>query len=251
MQKIPFSVLRRCLPGYCLLCESRFDPSQAEPNPIEPRDHLCNHCRLSLPLNLHCCYHCALPLPPPAHSAGGLKHSVCGSCVTNPLAHRALAPLVHQGAGAYLLHRLKFHGGEAEGQTLAQIMLTQIRAQPVTGLPDFLLPVPLDYWTLVKRGFNQSSLLAAAIGSALAIPVEERLITRRRGPAQRTLPRAQRQQLPRHRFAWRRGGNPNVRNKHIAVVDDVLTTGATARQMVRLLQQHGAGKVDVWCATRA
>jgi predicted amidophosphoribosyltransferase len=68
-------------------------------------------------------------------------------------------------------------------------MLTQIRPQIAEARPDLLLPVPLNYWSLVRRGFNQSSLLAAAIGKALRIPVADKLIARRQGPAQRTLSR--------------------------------------------------------------
>jgi ComF family protein len=242
MRKILTSIFNRYLPGYCLLCERVLGSDQGN-----SPDHLCCHCRLTLPLNLHACRHCALPVP----GSDGFTQPICGSCITRPLAHRTFAPLIHQGAGAYLLHRLKFSRGEAEGHTLAQFMLAQIAPHVAKTPPDFLLPVPLNYWALVKRGFNQSSLLAGAIGAKLRIPVEDKLIARRRGPAQRTLSRIQRQQLARHRFIWRGRSQLDLRDKYVAVIDDVLTTGATARQIVHLLQQRGAGRVDVWCATRA
>lgn len=240
------TALDSCLPGYCLLCAAGFDPTQPS-----PADHLCSYCRLALPLNLHACYHCALPLYGETTYPQPAQLLVCGSCISKPLAPRTFAPLIHEGTGAYLLHQLKFNAGEAEGRTLAAIMLAQIRPYIADSPPDLLLPVPLDYWSLVKRGFNQSSLLAAALGSALHIPVVEHLVTRRRGPAQRTLSRAQRQQLAGHRFLWRGAGKPLLQNQHVAIIDDVLTTGATARQLIHLLKQHGASTIEVWCATRA
>jgi ComF family protein len=246
MHRILTKIFNIYLPSHCLLCERSIFSDRSD-----PRDHLCSQCRLALPLNVHACHHCALPLPPTSLDSGESVHSTCGPCITQPLADRTFAPLLHQGAGAYLLHRLKFSRGEAEGLALAQIMLAQIRPQIAKAQPDLLLPVPLNYWSLVRRGFNQSSLLAAAMGKALTIPVADKLIARRRGPAQRTLSRVQRQQLVQHSFLWRGRPNQDLRNTHIAIVDDVLTTGATAQQIVRLVRQQGAGRVEVWCATRA
>lgn len=246
MRRVLTKMFNLYLPSHCLLCERHVVTDEAG-----PQDHLCSQCRLALPLNLHACRHCALPLTPTSLDAGESVHSTCGSCITQPLADRTFAPLLHQGAGSYLLHRLKFSRGEAEGLALAHIMLAQIRPQMAKARPDLLLPVPLNYWSLVSRGFNQSSLLASAIGTALKIPVADKLMARRRGPAQRTLSREQRQRLIQHSFIWREKPYQELRNKYVAIVDDVLTTGATARQIVRLVRQQGAGRVDVWCATRA
>jgi ComF family protein len=256
-----------CLPSRCLLCEQvlDLDSSQRQAN----SDHLCVYCRLALPFNLHPCIHCALPLsqplaqplslspalplspPDPQLTPSQEMPKVCGPCAVSPLADQTLAPLLHEGAGAYLLHRLKFGGGEAEGITLARLMLVSIKTRAMSSPPDLLIPVPLNHWALVRRGFNQSALLAHVISQALGVPVATNLIGRRRGPAQRTLSRSQRQRMARGRFFTRGRAKAALSGKQVAIIDDVLTTGATAKEMVRLLYGLGVARAEVWCATRA
>jgi ComF family protein len=167
------------------------------------------------------------------------------------MADHAVVPLVHRGNAAHLIHRLKFNQGEPEGRALAHILLTHIRLKCPNRLPDLLVPVPMAYWPAVKRGFNQARLLADCLGRELDLPVAHTLLTRRLGPSQRSLSRAERRRTAPDNFRWRNETEQNaLRGKHVAVVDDVMTTGATARQIIKLLRLHGAARVDVWCATR-
>ncbi len=261
--------LNLCLPSRCLLCEQVLDLGSSQHQATN--DHLCVYCRLALPFNLHPCIHCALPTsqpisqslsqplslspsrfpPDPQLTPSQKVPRVCGPCAVSPLADQTLAPLLHEGAGAYLLHRLKFGGGEAEGITLAKLMLVSIKTRAMSRPPDLLIPVPLNHWALVRRGFNQSALLAYVISKALGVPVATNLIGRRGGPAQRTLSRSQRQRMARDRFFTRGRAKAALSGKHVAVIDDVLTTGATAKEMVRLLYRLGVARAEVWCATRA
>lgn len=237
-----------CLPMQCVLCDQCFRPSNS--------DHLCAFCRLALPLNIHACRHCALPLDSerPTHDENestGCANPVCGACLSKPLADRAMVPLLHTGPAAHLVHRLKFSKGETEGLTLAQTMLTHINLLPSAEHPDLLVPVPMAYRSAVKRGFNQSVALASHIAHALKLPVAADLLKRRGGPAQHTLSRAKRQHLAASSFQWRsRQAIRSLQGAHVAVVDDVLTTGATAREIIKILRHHGAIRVDIWCATR-
>lgn len=235
-------------PPLCLLCEQALVPTSP--------DHLCQYCRLALPLNIRACSCCALPLLPRTYITGDTSLSqepapLCGNCLTKPLADHAVVPLIHRGSAAHLIHRLKFHQGEPEGRALAHILLTHIRLEYPNRLPDLLIPVPMGYWPAVKRGFNQGRLLAQYLGRELDLPVAHTFLERRPGPAQRSLSRAERRRMASGNFRWRRGAAKNaLGGKHVVVVDDVITTGATARQVIKLLRLHGAERVDVWCATR-
>ena len=235
-------------PMLCLLCEQEL----ASTSP----DHLCQYCRLALPFNVGACSCCAIPLQPGADHTNEIRLCqkpplLCGQCLTKPLADHAVVPLIHRGNAAYLIHRLKFNQGEPEGRALAHILLTHIRLKCPNRLPDLLVPVPMAYWPAVKRGFNQARLLADCLGRELDLPVAHTLLTRRLGPSQRSLSRAERRRMAPDNFRWRNETEQNaLRGKHVAVVDDVMTTGATARQIIKLLRLHGAARVDVWCATR-
>lgn len=232
----------------CSLCDQSCRPSSP--------DHLCALCRLALPLNTHACEHCALPLDgeEPRHLQSqrtDYANPICAACLSKPLADRALVPLLHAGPAAHLVHRLKFSKGEIEGLTLAQTMLTHVNMLPSAEHPDLLIPVPMAYWPAVRRGFNQSMALASHIAQALKLPVAGDLLTRRRGPAQHTLSRARRQQLAAGSFQWRgQRATRRLQGAHVAVIDDVLTTGATAREIIKILRFQGAARVEIWCATR-
>lgn len=248
----------------CLLCLQALRETSA--------DHLCAYCRLALPLNRHACHFCAIPMaesvtPQEKTTLNAQKSDnlqprrtlTCGQCLSNPMVDRAVVPLLHQSSAAHLVHRLKFGKGEPEGMSLAQIMLLQIRQIPPVALPDLLIPVPTSYWTGVRRGFNQSSALAGHLAVALDLKVVDYLLRRRHGPAQRTLTRAARQRLSIGNFPWRKPSMWRISQKqrpspvegmHVAIIDDVLTTGATVREITRQLRRHGATRVEAWCATR-
>ena len=215
---------------HCVLCRM----------PLRPRlKHLsCNHCWQALPWLANPCRHCALPLTAPG---------VCGHCQTRPLSPgKAAIPLAHSEEGQYLIHRFKFNRGLREGQTLSQAMLLSIYMHyQIDTLPQALLPVPLAALNQARRGFNQASVLAKAIGIALSLPVLYPF-SRRHGPAQRTLNKRKRELLPHSIFRQRMAVGYN----HVAIVDDVLTTGSTVRALATALGKSGVSQIDVWCATR-
>jgi ComF family protein len=109
--------------------------------------------------------------------------------------------------------------------------------------------VPLARRRLRQRGFDQARMLAAWLGASLALPVDTSLLRRRQDTApQQGLDAASRRRNLRHAFTL--ASDAQVRERHFALVDDVLTTGATASTLARLLKRAGAARVDVYCLAR-
>ncbi|MEN0106855.1 MAG: ComF family protein [Pseudomonas sp.] len=218
----------------CLLCDARGD----WPTPI------CTPCKQELPWLQAQCQHCALPL----FSAG----LVCGECQKQPpLFDRVLAPWVYGFPIDALITRFKHHGKWPLGRLLGALLSHHLQNAFAAGLPrpDLLLPVPLGKRRLRQRGFNQAGMLADWLHQHLHIPVDAGLLKRERETdAQQELDAAARQRNLRNAFVL---SNPAaVHGKHLAVVDDVLTTGATANSLARLLKKAGARHVDIYCLAR-
>jgi ComF family protein len=146
----------------------------------------------------------------------------------------------------HLLKRLKFSGELALGSLLGELLAEQmaLRTDP---LPQQLIPVPLHPARLRERGFNQATELARAIGKHLEIPPAWRLCRRQRNTQPQSLlsNTARRLNL---RNAFSVSGTPSA---HVAIVDDVMTTGHTSNELARALKQAGAEKVEVWVIARA
>ncbi len=159
-----------------------------------------------------------------------------------------LAPYAHEDSCRYLVHQLKYHQDLRAGTTLAVLMARAVPwAYQNDSLPQILCPVPLSYRAEVRRGYNQAEWLARELQRRLHIPLVRRLVSRRHGPRQVTRSRRERLSLSARAFRVRR----EVPWQHVAIVDDVYTTGATTRALSRALRNAGVERVDVWCATRA
>ena len=236
-QAVVSAAYNALLPDTCVLCEQILK----HPQP----DHLCPYCRLALPYNLISCITCAMPLQSTATS-------YCGPCITKPLADQALVPLLHQREAAYLLHRFKFQKSLREGQALAQAMLQMINTMHTAGqpLPQCLIPTPTSWQQRLLKGFDHAQILTRLLSKEANIPVKAHLLKRNYGPPQRQKTRAQRLKLAHSTYTLRQPGK-RINYQHVAVVDDVLTTGTTARHIVQLLRKAGGERVDLWCATRA
>jgi ComF family protein len=226
------SLLDWILPDTCILCRQALLPRAPH--------LLCEYCWASLPRNTPACAHCAIALP----SAG-----ICGACVQRPLlSNRCLAALQHRADASRLVHQLKYahnlRAGTCLAQTVCQAVQFHYRDEI---LPQALVPVPLSYRRQVARGYNQAVWLAHQIGRQMQIPVLYHHLSRRHRPAQQTMSRRQRLTLRSSDFTLQRP----MHAAHVAIIDDVMTTGATVRALENTLTAHGVGRVDVWCATRA
>ncbi len=227
------TLVRLAYPPRCLLCGRAGVGNQ----------DLCPGCRLELPFNRHACATCALPLPdkvPP----GGL----CGACLKYPPPIRsAYAALVYTWTVPHLVQQLKFHAGFAAGRLLADLVGDFLEQQGVD-LPQLLVPVPLHPQRLGERGFNQAMELARLLGRRFALPVNPRLCHRvRHTPPQTGLARKERLRNLKGAFAVQ-----SVQGiRHLALIDDVVTTGTTLNTLAQAFLASGVERVDFWAVARA
>jgi ComF family protein len=198
---------------------------------------LCAECLAGLPLlPTQSCRICAVPLSGPVLE--------CPNCYRQPPpVARIHAALKHDGVARQLVLGLKYRGAKHLVEPIADLI-----APLVPGGVDVLVPVPLHEGRLRQRGFNQSDLLAAALGSRTHRPVLTSALARvRETPSQTGLSPAERINNVRGAFA----APERMDGQHALLVDDVCTTGATLYACARTLRRAGALSVQAIVATRA
>lgn len=205
-----------------------------------PGDGICRRCARALPYNRHPCPRCALPLPEAAPPG-----MLCAECqARTPSFDRVLAPLLYRAPVDKLVAGLKYHQQLHFGPLLAGILAELVqREESGTQL---LLPVPMQAQRLRERGFNQAAELARCLSLRLGIPwAADRLLRIHGGDPQQTLKRGQRRHNVRGAFAC-----SSALPARVALIDDVMTTGATAEEASRTLRAAGAERIEVWTVAR-
>lgn len=224
----PRRLVRLLLPPRCLLCD--------EPG-ADGRD-LCRDCAEALPWNRHACPRCAIPLPQ--------AEALCGECLRKPppLAH-AHAACVYGFPLDRLVPRFKFHHDLAAGRLMAELLCESLAGTP---RPDAIVPIPLHATRWRKRGYDQALELAKPVARALHTPLRADALLRVRPTApQSELDADARRRNLRRAFAVREGV---ALPAHVALVDDVMTTGATLNAAAKTLLRAGATRVDAWVCAR-
>lgn len=200
--------------------------------------YLCSDCERRLPRTAHACSQCGLPLTD--HRA-----IRCGECLRDPPAFdAAVIPLLYAPPVAGLIGRLKRAGGLPLAPLLAAQLASRARGRRI----DLLIPVPLHRRRLRERGFNQCSELCRELSRQLEVPWDAMGLNRvRPGSPQRESRRRDRLRNVRNAFQWneKRPCPPRV-----ALVDDVVTTGATMRAAAASLKAAGAEWVEIWAVAR-
>lgn len=216
------------LPARCLVCGEAGAAG---------RD-LCAACTNALPWNRIACPRCALPLPALAPA--------CGRCLKKPPPFDAArAAFVYGFPLDRLLPRFKFHGDLAAGRLLAGLMRETLDD---VARPEALVPVPLSSARLRERGYDQALELAKPLARALGLPLRGDPLRRLRNTAaQSELGAPARRRNVRGAFAVREGA-PLPR--HVALIDDVMTTGATLAECAKALRRAGVARVDAWVVAR-
>lgn len=219
-------------PGHCLFCEA------ASPRDID----ICRACRLDLPWLEPGCERCAQPLPDPE------SNDLCGRCLVQPPHFsRAHACWAYRPPLSRAIVRYKYHRTQSIGRSLSILAAEQIASAYLQDdLPDVITYVPLHWRRYLRRGFNQSEAVARTLAARLRIPLLPLLQRTRATPPQQSLDAEQRHRNLRGAFTCRE----QLDGHRVALVDDVITTGATANEISRLLLKAGAREVHLWCLAK-
>lgn len=197
---------------------------------------LCRACESELPGCGQGCPVCALPTQ---------NGAVCGACIGAPPyfdATRAAFSYAYPVDG--LVHALKYRGQLALAGLFAHKLRERIGDSAGAQL---IVPLPLHPARLAERGFNQAVEIARVLARLTGIPMDTQLATRVRNTAPQTdLPWQERVANMRQAFACGR----DLAGVSVAVVDDVMTTGATLDEFAKVLKRAGAARVENWVVAR-
>lgn len=209
---------------------------------VEREAALCAACwpRYSF-LSTPCCACCGFPF----EYDPGPEDPLCGACAARlPAYRKARAVLAYDQAIRPLI--LDFKHGDRTGVAPALGRWLARAAVDMVGEADCAVPVPLHRLRLFERRYNQSALLANALGRVSGLPVRPDLLVRRRATvSQGHLSPSARRRNVKGAFAPGEGGRPAIADLRILLVDDVFTTGATVEECARVLLRAGARHVDV------
>jgi ComF family protein len=166
----------------------------------------------------------------------------CPSCQERKLHFEcAVAPYESQGVVRELIHRFKYQGHFHLRHQLGRWLCEGFQDERLLGPADLILPVPLHPTRQREREFNQAAELAKIAAKTSQIPYCEGLRRLRYTTTQTRFDRQHRMENLRNAFGLRK--NTDVRNKHLILIDDVLTTGSTLEECARVLRRAGAASV--------
>ena len=213
---------------YCQYCGIEVSQNQA----------LCHHCDQQLPRIVNPCQICAMPNP----GSG----EICANCLLNPPRWQSLfAAFQYRDQIRQFIMRLKY----AEATWVARLLCNSA-ASPVdyeSLKPEVLLPVPLHPDRLHERGYNQAAEIASQWSARFDLPVDYAALKRvKPTESQSGLDARQRRKNLRQAFCYK----PATLYRHVTIVDDVVTTGATIDEITKLLHQSGVEYVEVWALAR-
>lgn len=215
------------LPKRCSLCARR------------GQSNFCADCQPLLPWNWLSCEICGAEL----REAG-----VCGSCQARPPYYdHSVIPFKYRAPVAGHIQILKYHNQLRYASSLGA-MICQHARERLYPLPEVLIPIPLHHKRLRQRGFNQSLEIARAVGKELDIKIEYSSLERIKNTVSQTgLSENQRRKNMRGAFQATR----LVPHTHVALLDDVVTTGSTINAAARALKKAGVKTISVWAAAKA
>ena len=229
------SSLRHLLPtARCRYCRERSNAG------------LCPDCEVRLgALQPQRCQRCGLP-------RASQETGACGSCLRDPPPYARLVTAFDYGPPIdSWVNNFKHRRDLRDGHLLAAQLTRTIKETYISSkLPDALVPVPLHWRRQLWRSFNQADWICDRLGRNLRLPAIHPLRRIHGGHTQQGLQRRQRQHNLKQVYRLPECCQHLVRNRHLALVDDVVTTGATVSALTTLLTRAGAARVDVWCLAR-
>lgn len=231
-----FNNLAYFLPNCCLLCG--LNTTLQRP--------ICLACIADLPWLGNACPQCGLPLEADGVSRTGTP---CGQCLSSPPVYdHCYAPLCYAPPVDYLIRGFKYRSNFTQGGLLTGLLIEHLKHsysdQP---WPQSIIPVPLHWRRRLFRGFNQAEVLGHDLAKALPLALDSHSCRRIHATAhQRGQSRSERKHNLRNAFRL----NGLFTEMHIAVLDDVVTTGSTVAEISRLLKRAGAARIDIWALAR-
>jgi len=242
-------ILSKYLPQPCAICGGPCNDPMAS--------GLCRGCKQELPVLAECCLGCSNPLED-SHSLMSdrpwsqlVQTRYCGRCLASPPSYdHSISFFPYRSPFKQLVTALKFNATLSHARLLGQLFAEQLcmTLDETEFRPDVILPVPLHVTRLRQRGFNQSLEIARPISKQFDIPLQPMLVERQRATQpQSSLSLKQRKKNIKGAFTV----TSPIDHKHVAIVDDVMTSGATVDALAATLKQHGVETVSVWCICRA
>lgn len=236
-------------PHNCIVCNAA----------LYTRISLCRSCEEQLPWQPPGCQYCGIILAHADDSA-----SVCSKCQQAlPAFSSCHALFEYCSPVRELISNFKYHHQFASGRVFGQLLLRAFeRHYDGSSFPELLIPVPLHKRRLQRRGFNQSALLAREISRNCNIPMDTNSCIRLFStPAQRGLNATERASNIFNAFSIKASIKTSIKTSHgdsrrhvmperIAIIDDVVTTTATANELATTLRQTGVREIDVWALAR-
>jgi len=235
------NVLNVVYPHQCALCGAAG---------WQDRD-LCRDCYEELPINHGACLVCAIPLPSEVGCIEENQRLICGQCLQQSRQVDACySALIYQSPVDKLIHQFKFQRKLHLAPLLGNLMAEALESR-LTGpkpLPDCIIPVPLHKTRLRERGYNQALELARPIAKRFNLPLSYHDCVRTKATLpQSDLPAEQRRNNIKGGFTVKR----SLSATHVAIVDDVMTTGSTIEELAKTLKKSGVQTVEAWICARA
>jgi len=220
------------MPLRCEFCGTRCYPGEGR---------VCSGCRADLPWNRHACARCAEPvvieLPRGVH---------CAACQASPPPFEAtVAPLRYEFPVDAGIKALKFGRRLYYAPAFGELLVEEMQRHSLPA--DALLPVPLHWRRQALRGFNQAAEICRPVARHYSMPVLSGVVRHRATPFQSGLPASERSTNLQSAFVVKR----KLNEQHILIVDDVVTSGATAHHLAKALLDAGAARVSVLAVARA
>lgn len=231
----------------CYLCGCSVVSSKTEPKQRAPI--ICEDCHRQLPLSGSACNTCGLPLSLSLTNNKNTDQVICGECLKNsPPYNLTISGFHYEAPINEFVTQLKFSSQFQLLPVLCDYLIDKIEQHyGDSALPSAIVAVPLHSKKLIQRGFNQSQLIVDRIAKVLDLTIITKGVYRTKMTnAQSGLDSVERKGNMKNAF--------QIECKlpeHIAIVDDVVTTGMTVSELANQARLHGAKKIDIWCLARA
>ena len=214
-------------PALCLTCGI----------PVKSSEFICRDCLDIMQTVPNPCEQCGLPNP--------VSDPICPACLHHPPPWQSItSPLIYQGHIRQLIHDFKFN----EQMHVANTLARHIHQYFNSSMVEVLIPVPLHVTRLLERGFNQAEEITNALSGYLNIPVDRKCLSR----IKQTEPQTGLSLNKRHKNIIRAFYFDNSRQyKRVAIVDDIITSGSTMKEICKNLRKAGVEHIEVWSLARA